>query len=304
MPLESCGDGKWRWGQSGKCFDKKIDAIKQGYAIEGKDKFEQIMQHGKSSLTIAYFGDKDAVNIAKAMLDRDRRESYGSKFVRSVATYLEGEKSNAEDDSEGDSSAVGDASDTDNYGKDTKEAVPDGDEADPKVEASLDTDVKTPAGNIVVPPPNNEADPDSSVDNKLANYTPITKEETKPVQAGKTITEIPEEEDIVTKKSMGEEIKAIAEYFKLSVADLVDVIEFGAVAYISQKERDKMDKSKFGDPENEAFPCPDKKHYELAWRLVGRKSPSEQAKIKKNLARIGRENGWPVPQSYTDKGTD
>ena len=38
MPLQKCMVGKksgWRWGDSGKCYASKKDAIKQGLAIGG-----------------------------------------------------------------------------------------------------------------------------------------------------------------------------------------------------------------------------------------------------------------------------
>lgn len=47
MPLQKCSnDGKsgWRWGSEGKCYtgkDGKKQAIKQGVAIEGPDKFAE-----------------------------------------------------------------------------------------------------------------------------------------------------------------------------------------------------------------------------------------------------------------------
>lgn len=45
MPLKKCsndGNSGWKWGDSGKCYtgpDGKKQAIKQGVAIEGPDKF-------------------------------------------------------------------------------------------------------------------------------------------------------------------------------------------------------------------------------------------------------------------------
>lgn len=42
MPLQKCGSGGWRWGNSGKCFtgkDAKKKAIIQGIAIEGAEEF-------------------------------------------------------------------------------------------------------------------------------------------------------------------------------------------------------------------------------------------------------------------------
>lgn len=45
MPLKKCtnnGSSGWRWGDSGKCYtgpNGKKQAIKQGIAVEGPDKF-------------------------------------------------------------------------------------------------------------------------------------------------------------------------------------------------------------------------------------------------------------------------
>lgn len=49
MPLKKCSqDGKsgWQWGDSGKCYvgkDAKRKAIKQGIAVEGPEKFKEIV---------------------------------------------------------------------------------------------------------------------------------------------------------------------------------------------------------------------------------------------------------------------
>tara|TARA_R100001163_G_scaffold47822_1_gene35949 strand:+ start:239 stop:523 length:285 start_codon:yes stop_codon:yes gene_type:complete len=48
MPLKKCSDNKnsgWKWGDSGKCYtgpDAKKKAIRQGVAIEGPKKFQQM----------------------------------------------------------------------------------------------------------------------------------------------------------------------------------------------------------------------------------------------------------------------
>lgn len=53
MPLNKCSkDGKsgYKWGNQGHCYtgkNGKRQAIKQGIAIEGPEKFKQIMQSGK-----------------------------------------------------------------------------------------------------------------------------------------------------------------------------------------------------------------------------------------------------------------
>lgn len=58
MPLTRCTqDGKsgWRWGQQGHCYtgkDGKKNAIKQGIAIEGPEKFKKIQESGASEMTV------------------------------------------------------------------------------------------------------------------------------------------------------------------------------------------------------------------------------------------------------------
>jgi len=45
MPLKRCTEkgvsNGWKWGDSGHCYKSKKDAIRQGLAIEGPDKFKK-----------------------------------------------------------------------------------------------------------------------------------------------------------------------------------------------------------------------------------------------------------------------
>lgn len=100
MPLENCslGDGKsqgWRWGQSGKCYLSKKDALKQGIAIEKPTKFKKIMEHDKTAAL--YFGDRDTLLMAKAVYNEYQKENANS-FIKSIATFL---SSNADDGQNG-----------------------------------------------------------------------------------------------------------------------------------------------------------------------------------------------------------
>ncbi len=63
-------------------------------------------------------------------------------------------------------------------------------------------------------------------------------------------------------------------------------------AYISKKERNKMSKDDFGDPENEGYPVKDKKHYTLALQMVGKAPPNKQAAIRKRILEIGKRKGY------------
>ena len=57
MPLKKCSQDKksgWKWGDSGKCYtgpEGKRQAIKQGVAIEGPEKFSQKVKAGELEIT-------------------------------------------------------------------------------------------------------------------------------------------------------------------------------------------------------------------------------------------------------------
>ena len=57
MPLKKCENNNlkgWRWGDSGKCYtgpEGKKQAIKQGVAIEGPDKFSKKVKAGELEFT-------------------------------------------------------------------------------------------------------------------------------------------------------------------------------------------------------------------------------------------------------------
>src|SRR5450755_2634084 len=68
----------------------------------------------------------------------------------------------------------------------------------------------------------------------------------------------------------------------------------------SQKDRDKMDDSDFGDPENQAFPikvADDVVH--AASRLHNAKG--DQSAIKARIKRIAKRKGFPLPQTWQDE---
>ena len=73
MPLTSCGPGHWKWGDKGKCYNNKKDALKQGYAEDPKH-FEQVMKSG-SSLDFALAKRiliEEAVRVSVDDLDETR----------------------------------------------------------------------------------------------------------------------------------------------------------------------------------------------------------------------------------------
>jgi len=57
MPLKKCsesGKSGWKWGDKGKCYigkDGKKKALKQGVAIEGPEKFQQMASSLEDPLT-------------------------------------------------------------------------------------------------------------------------------------------------------------------------------------------------------------------------------------------------------------
>ena len=86
MPLTSCGTGKYKWGNNGKCYDNKKDAIKQGIAIEGPDKFKKIMTSEGSKA----FGGTDGLLVAKSAYDefvKEERIASANAF-KSIASFL------------------------------------------------------------------------------------------------------------------------------------------------------------------------------------------------------------------------
>ncbi len=82
MPLKRCTDGKvsgWKWGDQGKCYQSKKDAIKQGYAenADNPAKFEKEIKHGKSE-----FSTSDLL-YAKSLLN-DAEKNTVNNFVEQV----------------------------------------------------------------------------------------------------------------------------------------------------------------------------------------------------------------------------
>ena len=69
--------------------------------------------------------------------------------------------------------------------------------------------------------------------------------------------------------------------------------------FYSQKARDQMDDSDFGDPENQAFPIkvPDDV-INAASRLHN--SKGDQSAIKARIIRIAKRKGFPLPQTWQD----
>ena len=70
------------------------------------------------------------------------------------------------------------------------------------------------------------------------------------------------------------------------------------VAYVSQKERDGIDRSDFGWPEERKYPAKTRQQFENAVRLLGKAPRDKQALIKRNLTRIARRQGFPLPSSW------
>lgn len=100
MPLKNCGNGKWKWGDNGKCYNSKKDAIKQGLAIEGPDKFKKIMKSEGSKA----FAGTDGLLAAKAALDeygKNIKIEHSSSF-KCIANFLSSKCDDGQDDSDKD----------------------------------------------------------------------------------------------------------------------------------------------------------------------------------------------------------
>jgi hypothetical protein len=83
MPLKRCNDGKgWQYGDSGKCYESKRDAIKQGVAIDGPEKFKQEMSKSSASLSSSDIAFTQSLLRTPAKADRDA-------FLKSVAFTIE-----------------------------------------------------------------------------------------------------------------------------------------------------------------------------------------------------------------------
>lgn len=71
----------------------------------------------------------------------------------------------------------------------------------------------------------------------------------------------------------------------------------------SQKERDAMDDSDFGDPENQAFPIKTAQDViNAASRLHN--ASGDQSAIKARIKRIAKRKGFPLPQTWQDEDKD
>ncbi len=67
----------------------------------------------------------------------------------------------------------------------------------------------------------------------------------------------------------------------------------------SQKERDNMDDSDFGDPEKQAFPVKSQQDLENAARLIGHADNPDA--VKKRLKAIAKRKGLTLPKSWQDE---
>jgi hypothetical protein len=277
IPLRRCinAEGKkgWSWGNGGcqvaeNDLESKKQAIRVGLKVSGPEGFKK---HERAK------GDN---------LMKDKTQFDGYNILDAIADYLA--------------------------------------KADPANNASLDKPRELVGMNIVISPYDKSASPetdpkDEDKDGKVG-YDQPTLDETRPKQV--TAEGLSEDVNEANPSSMS--YKAIAPKADRTSDDGpdpdgrpagddgqdVDESTYGAIAasyadyrsqaYVSQKQRDEMPSEDFGDPENEGFPVKDLKHWHAAWRLVGRKPPEDQARIKKNLARIGKRKGFPIPKDYKD----
>lgn len=67
-------------------------------------------------------------------------------------------------------------------------------------------------------------------------------------------------------------------------------------SYISKKERDKIPKEDFGDPENEKFPIRNQNDLDSAAKLIGKAADPE--KVKQRIIKIAKRKGLTLPASW------
>jgi len=85
MPLKRCSENKesgWKWGDSGKCYtgrDAKKKAIKQGVAIEGPKKFQQMASSFEEPMN-----QDDIESVIEFMCD----EKYNSALIAATSVAL------------------------------------------------------------------------------------------------------------------------------------------------------------------------------------------------------------------------
>lgn len=84
MPIEKCtlpnGKSGFRWGTKGKCYKSGKDAAKQGIAIEGEDKFNQIMKAASTAEELEFYDE--------AMLDGPNRWTHAVEMLESTYSYV------------------------------------------------------------------------------------------------------------------------------------------------------------------------------------------------------------------------
>ena len=85
MPLKRCSENKesgWKWGDSGKCYtgrDAKKKAIKQGVAIEGPKKFQQMASSFEEPMN-----QDDIESVIELMCE----EKYNSALIAATSVAL------------------------------------------------------------------------------------------------------------------------------------------------------------------------------------------------------------------------
>ena len=85
MPLKRCSENKesgWKWGDSGKCYtgrDAKKKAIKQGVAIEGPKKFQQMASSFEEPMN-----QDDIESVFEFMCE----EKYNSALIAATSVAL------------------------------------------------------------------------------------------------------------------------------------------------------------------------------------------------------------------------
>lgn len=252
IPITRCtlpnGKKGFRYGQSGKCYENGQDAAKQGIAIEGGPEKFKKVMKSESGANLAF---------AKAALEEYEKEAKAEKSnsFKSIASFL--------------------SSKSDDYGKDTTEKIKDGDEADPQAKADLSDGKPSEMTIDTYEPSNSENGLDNPVENPAANIVvPPYNKSASPVKSD--IKEMPEKEDILK--------KTISDSMDSAMCEEI----WSSVAYISQKERDKVADEDFAGP-HRSFPIRNEHDVHSASKLIGH--GANPTSIKRKIIQIAKRKG-------------
>lgn len=91
------------------------------------------------------------------------------------------------------------------------------------------------------------------------------------------------------------DVKEGCKFLNLGVDDTQTKL---VMAFISMKERNKMDSADFAWPDEKKFPITDQAHLDAAVKLIGRAPKDKQNQIKANIIKIAKRKGLSLPKSW------